>query len=148
MSRIRTNQITNQSADGAPTVQNGLVISGVTTSTIFSGSGASLTVSGTTTNDGEILVTGGSAANPATLTLNGNLTNDAPLTINDGQRLIMGTNASVTASVQITIKSDSIKKRIDDLRFTIQEKEKDRRDTSKELKEVMRLQKELIDYRS
>ena len=43
MSRIRTNQITNQSADGAPTVQNGLVISGVTTSTTFSGSGASLT---------------------------------------------------------------------------------------------------------
>ena len=43
MSRIRANQITNQSADGAPTVQNGRVISGVTTSTTFSGSGASLT---------------------------------------------------------------------------------------------------------
>ena len=33
MSRIRANQITNQSADGAPTVQNGLIISGVTTVT-------------------------------------------------------------------------------------------------------------------
>ena len=33
MSRLRANQITNQSADGAPTVQNGLIISGVTTST-------------------------------------------------------------------------------------------------------------------
>ena len=43
MSRIRANQITNQAADGAPTVQNGLVVSGVTTSTTFSGSGASLT---------------------------------------------------------------------------------------------------------
>ncbi len=43
MSRIRANQITNQAADGAPTVQNGLVVSGVTTSTSFSGSGASLT---------------------------------------------------------------------------------------------------------
>ena len=43
MSRIRANQITNQSADGAPTVQNGLVITGVTTSTTFSGSGANLT---------------------------------------------------------------------------------------------------------
>ena len=43
MSRIRANLITNQSADGAPTVQDGLVISGVTTSTTFSGSGASLT---------------------------------------------------------------------------------------------------------
>ena len=71
MSRIRANQITNQSADGAPTVQNGLIIAGVTTittldlngdldvdghlnaenvsiagvvtATTFSGSGASLT---------------------------------------------------------------------------------------------------------
>ena len=41
------------------------------------GSGASLTVSGTTTNDGEIIITGGNAANPATLTCNGNLTNSA-----------------------------------------------------------------------
>ena len=43
MSRIRTNQITNQSADGAPTVQNGLVISGVCTATSFSGDGSALT---------------------------------------------------------------------------------------------------------
>ena len=34
MSRIRSNLITNQSADGSPTVQNGLVVSGVTTSSI------------------------------------------------------------------------------------------------------------------
>ncbi len=47
-----------------------------------------------------------------------------------------------------TIKAAPIKTRIDDLRFTIQEKEKDGRETSKELKEVMTLQKELIDYRS
>ena len=33
MSRIRTNLITNRMANGAPTVSNGLVISGVTTST-------------------------------------------------------------------------------------------------------------------
>mgnify|MGYP000436064334 CR=1 FL=1 len=38
MSRLRANLITNQSADGAPTVSNGLVISGVTTtSEIFVG---------------------------------------------------------------------------------------------------------------
>ena len=43
MSRIRANKITNQLADGSPTVENGLIISGVTTSTTFSGSGASLT---------------------------------------------------------------------------------------------------------
>ena len=33
MSRIRANLITNQTADGAPTVQNGIVVTGVTTST-------------------------------------------------------------------------------------------------------------------
>ena len=33
MSRLRANLITNQSAVGAPTVQNGLVVTGVTTST-------------------------------------------------------------------------------------------------------------------
>ena len=43
MSRLRANQITNQATDGAPTVEKGLVVSGVTTSTTFSGSGASLT---------------------------------------------------------------------------------------------------------
>ena len=43
MSRIRANLITNQSADGAPTVQNGLVVTGVCTATSFSGSGANLT---------------------------------------------------------------------------------------------------------
>ena len=49
MSRIRANQITNQSADGAPTVQNGLIITGVCTATSFSGIDASaLTDSGGT----------------------------------------------------------------------------------------------------
>ena len=47
MSRIRANLITNQAAEGAPTVQNGLVVTGVTTATTFtgahSGSGANLT---------------------------------------------------------------------------------------------------------
>ena len=43
MSRIRANIITNRMANGAPTVQNGLVISGVTTSTSFSGDGSALT---------------------------------------------------------------------------------------------------------
>ena len=33
MSRIRTNFITNRMANGAPTVSNGLVVSGVTTTT-------------------------------------------------------------------------------------------------------------------
>ena len=42
-----------------------------------------------------------------------------------------------------TIQSAPIKTRIDDLRFTIQQKEKRGADTSKELKEVMELQKKL-----
>ena len=43
MSRLRANQITNQSADGAPTVQNGLVVTGVCTATSFAGDGSNLT---------------------------------------------------------------------------------------------------------
>ena len=47
MSRIRTNIITNRMANGAPTVSNGLVISGVpTTSDIRVGTGATLNVYG------------------------------------------------------------------------------------------------------
>ena len=42
MSRIRANLITNQSADGAPTVQNGLSVVGVITATSFSGDGSNL----------------------------------------------------------------------------------------------------------
>ena len=42
MSRIRANLITNQSADGAPTVQNGIVVTGVCTATSFSGDGSNL----------------------------------------------------------------------------------------------------------
>ena len=42
-----------------------------------------------------------------------------------------------------TIQSAPIKTRIDDLRFAIQQKEKEGADTSKELKEVMELQKKL-----
>ena len=43
MSRIRANQITNQTADGAPTVQNGLIVTGVCTATTFKGDGSQLT---------------------------------------------------------------------------------------------------------
>ena len=41
--RLRVDAISNQTANGAPNVQHGLVVTGVTTSTTFSGSGASLT---------------------------------------------------------------------------------------------------------
>ena len=53
MSRIRTNVITNRLANGAPTVSNGLVISGVTTtSDIKVGTGVTLNVYGGATFSG------------------------------------------------------------------------------------------------
>ena len=101
MSRIRANQITNQSADGAPTVQNGLVISGVTTSTTFSGSGASLT------NIPSAQLTG---ALPA---LDGsNLTNITSTTINNNanNRLITGSGTANTleGEANLTFDGDSL----------------------------------------
>lgn len=53
MSRIRTNVITNRMANGAPTVSNGLVISGVTTtSDVNVGAGVTLNVYGGATFSG------------------------------------------------------------------------------------------------
>ena len=56
MSRIRTNVITNRMANGAPTVSNGLVISGITTtSEIFVGNTVKLDpVSGISTFAGNV----------------------------------------------------------------------------------------------
>ena len=53
----------------------------------------------------------------------------------------------VVADCIKTIKSIAIKNRIEELRFVIQANEKSGEGTSKELKEVMKLQKELIEYR-
>ena len=58
MSRLRTNLITNRMANGAPTVSNGLVISGVTTtSDIKVGTGATLNVYGGATFSGIVTAT-------------------------------------------------------------------------------------------
>jgi len=43
MSKLRANQLTDKASTGAPTAPNGLVVTGVSTATTFSGSGASLT---------------------------------------------------------------------------------------------------------
>ena len=43
MSRLRANQITNKTANGAPTATNGLTVTGVCTATSFVGSGTALT---------------------------------------------------------------------------------------------------------
>ena len=80
MSRIRSNQITNQSADGAPVVQNGLVVTGVTTSTnvsvaqsitatSFFGSGAGLIGVASTDN----IVTGTAATFTGGVDINSDL---------------------------------------------------------------------------
>lgn len=97
MSRIRANQITNQSADGAPTVQNGLIISGVTTSTSFSGSGASLTnlpAQATIANNADNrVITGGSGVN-----LNG----ESNLTFDGSKLITKQTNSDIGLLVQNT----------------------------------------------
>ena len=43
MSRLRANQITNKTANGAPTATNGFIVTGVSTATSFVGSGTALT---------------------------------------------------------------------------------------------------------
>ena len=66
MSRLRANLITNQTADGPTTVSNGLIISGVTTtSDIKVGTGVTLNVYGGATYSGIVTASSfsGSAAN-------------------------------------------------------------------------------------
>ena len=73
MSRIRTNIITNRMANGAPTVSNGLVISGVTTtSDIRVGTGATLNVYGGANFSG--IVTAASFSGGITGNVTGNVT--------------------------------------------------------------------------
>jgi len=57
MSRIRTNQITNQAADGAPTVQHGLIIAGVSTFTGSVSIGGTLTYEDVTNIDSIGIIT-------------------------------------------------------------------------------------------
>ena len=73
MSRIRTNVITNRMANGAPPVSNGLVISGVTTtSDIKVGTGVTLNVYGGATFSG--IVTAASFSGGITGNVTGNVT--------------------------------------------------------------------------
>ena len=70
MSRIRANQITNQSADGAPTVQHGLIISGVTTAVTVDVNG-DLDVDGHTNLD-NVSISGISSTGNIYITTGGN----------------------------------------------------------------------------
>ena len=101
MSRIRTNLITNRMANGAPTVCNGLVISGVTTSTTFSGSGASLTNLPAAQLTGTLPAIDGS-----------NLTNITSTTINNNgsNRIITGSSTANTLEGEATFTYDGVNK--------------------------------------
>ena len=43
MSRLRANQITNKTANGAPTATNGFIVTGIVTATSYRGDGSQLT---------------------------------------------------------------------------------------------------------
>ena len=100
MSRIRTNVITNRMANGAPTVSNGLVISGVTTtSDVNIGAGVTLNVYGGATYSG--IVTALSFSGPITGNITGNLSGANGIFddfVNVGSNIKLGNAGIVTAT--------------------------------------------------
>ena len=103
MSRIRTNLISNRMANGAPTVSNGLVISGVTTtSDIKVGTGVTLNVYGGATYSGIVTATSfvGSGAQ---------LTGITQTTINNNtdNYVITGTGSANTLRGEANVQIDS-----------------------------------------
>tara|TARA_Y200000002_G_scaffold174625_1_gene144069 strand:- start:546 stop:950 length:405 start_codon:yes stop_codon:yes gene_type:complete len=104
MSRIRTNVITNRMANGAPTVSNGLVISGVTTtSDVNIGTGVTLNVYGGATYSG--IVTALSFSGPITGNITGNVTGNLSGAngifddfVNVGSNIKLGNAGIVTAT--------------------------------------------------
>jgi len=104
MSRIRTNIITNRMANGAPTVSNGLVISGVTTtSDVNIGTGVTLNVYGGATYSG--IVTALSFSGPITGNITGNVTGNLSGAngifddfVNVGSNIKLGNAGIVTAT--------------------------------------------------
>ena len=100
MSRLRTNIITNRMANGAPTVSNGLVISGVTTtSDVNIGAGVTLNVYGGATYSG--IVTALSFSGPITGNITGNLSGANGIFddfVNVGSNIKLGNAGIVTAT--------------------------------------------------
>ena len=100
MSRIRTNLITNRMANGAPTVSNGLVISGVTTtSDIRVGTGATLNVYGGANFSG--IVTAASFSGGVTGNVIGNIVADNGVFddfVNVGSNIKLGNACIITAT--------------------------------------------------
>ena len=105
MSRIRTNLITNRMANGAPTVSNGLVISGVTTVT-------TLDLNGDLDVDGHLNADNVSIAGVVTATSfvgsGANLTGITQTTINNNanNRLITGSGTANTLEGETSLTYD------------------------------------------
>ena len=90
MSRLRANQITNKTANGAPTATNGLTVTGVCTATSFSGNGAGLVGVASTDNINTStnavlsgIVTAGTLSVSGNATVTGNLGVGGVLTYED-----------------------------------------------------------------
>ena len=109
MSRIRTNLITNRMANGAPTVSNGLVISGVTTVT-------TLDLNGDLDVDGHLNADNVSIAGVVTATSfvgsGANLTGITQTTINNNgsNRIITGSGTANTLEGEATFTYDGVNK--------------------------------------
>ena len=118
MSRIRTNLITNRMANGAPTVSNGLVISGVTTSTNVTTAidaiikntvhDCELQILATYSNKNSKLLFGDAADDDVGIIDYDHNTNNMHFTVNAGERL------RITSAGSVGINSTS-----PDRRFTI-----------------------------
>ena len=90
MSRLRANQITNKTANGAPTAPNGLIVTGICTATSFSGNGAGLVGVASTDNINTStnavlsgIVTAGTLSVSGNATVTGNLGVGGVLTYED-----------------------------------------------------------------
>ena len=96
MSRIRTNIITNRMANGAPTVSNGLIISGVTTtSDIRVGTGATLNVYGGANFSGIITAASFSGGVTGNIVVDNGVFDDF---VNVGSNIKLGNAGIVTAT--------------------------------------------------
>ena len=96
MSRIRTNIITNRMANGAPTVSNGLVISGVTTtSDIRVGTGATLNVYGGANFSGIVTAASFSGGVTGNIVVDNGVFDDF---VNVGSNIKLGNAGIVTAT--------------------------------------------------
>ena len=125
MSRIRANQITNQAADGAPTVQHGLIIAGVSTFTGSVSIGGTLTYEDVTNIDSVGIITardglkvlGGGANVVGVVTATSfvgsgaNLTGITQTTINNNadNRVITGSGSANTLNGEANLTFDGTK---------------------------------------